>query len=49
MITVVPIAGEQLRYKDECRVKHMLTQKYMAVFCEEENQRPYVYFLYGHL
>ena len=38
MITV-PIAGDQLHYEEECRVKHMLTQKYLAVVYEEGIQQ----------
>ena len=34
-----PIAGPQLQYKDKCRVKHMLTQKYLAVMHEERSQQ----------
>ena len=38
MVTV-SIAGDQLHYKEKCRVKHMLTQKYLAIVYEEGTQQ----------
>ena len=43
---LLPFAGAQLQYMDKCLVKHMLTQKYLTVLHDGENQEHSVrYFL----